>query len=94
MPGPLTGAIRMPRPEHHRNDRDNARQCIKNADLQRRKPELLDDLRRPDAECVETGRGAEIDQRERDNPQIGEPAPDAVARGSRLFGRFSVHCGH
>ena len=91
VPGALAGAIRMPRPQHHGDDGGRGRQRIEEADLERGQAELLDDLRRPDAERVEAGRGAEIDQRQRQHARIGEPAPDAVARGRGLAGGLFVH---
>lgn len=65
VPSPLAGAVGMARPQDHGDHRHHRRNRIQVTHRHRRHTQLLDDLGRPDAEGVEAGRSAEIDQGQR-----------------------------
>jgi hypothetical protein len=65
MPGAFVGLVRMTSPENHSDNGNGRWDSIEKPNLHRRQTKFLDDLRRPDAKRIKTGRGAEVYQRQR-----------------------------
>ena len=95
VPVAFSGPVGVPGPQDHCDDREYGRHGIDDACCKRSYAVLRDDLRRPDSDRVEPCRGAEIDQRERQDPRVRHGLQHGLSAVRLCYaGFFCLHLRH